>query len=75
MCCERQGFKVQNGRYSDAALVVEDGAGIFETAAYREGLFYVQDESSMLAVEVLDPKPGRLMVDVCSAPGGKSQIK
>ena len=69
---ERQGFKVQNGRYSDAALVVEDGAGIFETAAYREGLFYVQDESSMLAVEVLDPKPGRLMVDVCSAPGGKA---
>lgn len=69
---QQRGFKVQNGRYSDAALVVEDGAGIFETNAYREGLFYVQDESSMLAVEVLDPKPGKLVVDVCSAPGGKA---
>ncbi|OPZ82981.1 MAG: Ribosomal RNA small subunit methyltransferase B [Firmicutes bacterium ADurb.Bin419] len=40
--------------------------------AFAKGLFQVQDESSMLVGKVLDPKPGEFVVDVCSAPGGKS---
>lgn len=37
-----------------------------------EGLFQVQDESSMLVAHVLDPKPGEFIIDTCSAPGGKT---
>ena len=40
--------------------------------AFRKGYFQVQDESSMLVSKVLDPKPGETVLDVCSAPGGKS---
>lgn len=40
--------------------------------AFQEGLFYVQDISSMLAVERLGIKPGDYVLDVCAAPGGKS---
>jgi 16S rRNA (cytosine967-C5)-methyltransferase len=40
--------------------------------AFSKGLFQVQDESSMMVAQVLDPKPGEFVIDVCSAPGGKA---
>lgn len=40
--------------------------------ALREGLLYIQDESSMLCVLALDPKPGNTVADLCAAPGGKT---
>ena len=36
------------------------------------GLFYLQEPSAMLPVEVLDPRPGDRVLDLCAAPGGKS---
>ena len=41
-------------------------------ASFREGLFYVQDISSMLVAEWANPKDGDVCIDVCGAPGGKS---
>lgn len=38
----------------------------------RTGLCQVQDESSMTAARLLDPKPGEFVIDACAAPGGKS---
>ena len=40
-------------------------------SAFREGLFYVQDISSMLVAEYAAPKKGDFCIDVCGAPGGK----
>ncbi len=34
--------------------------------------FYVQDESSMLVAPILAPRPGQTVIDICSAPGGKT---
>lgn len=39
---------------------------------YQEGLFAVQDIGSMLVTELADIRPDMLVVDVCSAPGGKA---
>lgn len=39
---------------------------------FRDGWFYLQDPSTLLAVEMLDPKPGELIIDLCAAPGGKT---
>ncbi|WNQ09711.1 RsmF rRNA methyltransferase first C-terminal domain-containing protein [Paenibacillus aurantius] len=36
------------------------------------GLYYIQEPSAMSAVEVLDPKPGEIVLDLAAAPGGKS---
>ena len=44
------------------------------TQAFREGLFFVQDKASCLAVEVADPKAGDVVVDVCAAPGAKTSF-
>ena len=40
--------------------------------AFLDGRFTVQDESSQLAVALLDPRPGERVLDVCAAPGGKA---
>jgi 16S rRNA (cytosine967-C5)-methyltransferase len=39
---------------------------------YHEGWFCVQDESAMRVASALGPKPGWRVLDVCSAPGGKT---
>lgn len=41
-------------------------------SSFREGLFYVQDLSSMMVAEYAAPKCGNVCMDVCAAPGGKS---
>lgn len=40
--------------------------------SFHEGMFYIQDPSTLLAVTALNPQPGDYIVDVCSAPGGKT---
>lgn len=43
-----------------------------DMSSFEDGLFYVQDASSMMAVESLPVKKGDYIIDVCAAPGGKS---
>jgi 16S rRNA (cytosine967-C5)-methyltransferase len=40
--------------------------------SFQQGLFYIQDPSTLLAVHELDPQPGERILDVCAAPGGKT---
>ncbi len=37
-----------------------------------QGLGYVQDPSTLLAPDLLDPQPGERVLDTCAAPGGKT---
>lgn len=39
---------------------------------YRKGLFSIQGQSSILAAEAVQVKPGMKVLDACAAPGGKS---
>jgi len=39
--------------------------------SFQQGLFYVQDPSTLLAARELDPQPGEHVLDLCAAPGGK----
>lgn len=68
---EAQGFETSGGHLIYDAIHVK-GSGLLDTKLYKAGLFSVQDESSMMAVDLLDPQPGETVVDVCAAPGGKS---
>lgn len=40
--------------------------------SFNEGLYQIQDISSMMAGEYVKPSTDSLIVDVCAAPGGKS---
>lgn len=39
---------------------------------FSDGYFFVQDEASQISTEVLAPKKGERILDICSCPGGKS---
>jgi 16S rRNA (cytosine967-C5)-methyltransferase len=41
-------------------------------AALDQGDCYVQDPSTSIACELLQPKPGEKILDACAAPGGKT---
>ena len=69
-----KGFEVTDGKYNDEALNVKGSNLIFNNELYTQGYFQIQDESSMLAVKVLDPQPDDLVIDVCAAPGSKTMF-
>lgn len=66
-----KGFEASDGYLSAQALHVK-GTGLLGGRLYESGMFSVQDESSILAVNILDPQPDELVMDVCAAPGGKT---
>ena len=68
----QKGIKTKYGRYAYDCLIVENPQGIVDTHEFKEGLFTIQDESSMLVSQVMNPRDGSLVLDVCAAPGGKS---
>ena len=51
-------------------LPAESTAGA--TVFHEAGAFYLQEPAAMLPAEVLDPRPGERILDLCAAPGGKS---
>lgn len=69
---ENEGVRVQEALYEEEALIIEKFSSIAKLQAFKNGLFQVQDESSMLVSRILDPKLGDVVVDMCAAPGGKS---
>lgn len=52
--------------------VVKKPRGLFETSAYKEGRFYVQDAASQEVVGLFTPDKDAEAMDLCAAPGGKS---
>lgn len=53
-------------------LYVRGASPVEALKAHQMGLVQVQDASSTLVGLVLDPGPGAVTVDLCSAPGGKA---
>ena len=69
---KKEGVSVERGTYLPYALTISHLNYLGKLAAFRQGKFAVQDESSQLAVEVADINEGDFVLDVCAAPGGKT---
>lgn len=68
----KNGIQAVEGKAVKEAIILENPGSFLNLSSYKLGHFQVQDESSMLSAIILDPKPGELVIDVCSAPGGKA---
>lgn len=66
------GIRVQDTPFLPEALYIEDYDYLEKTEEFRDGLFSVQDISSMLVGHAAKPAPGAYVIDLCAAPGGKS---
>ncbi len=66
------GAEAAASEWSPCGIVCRGLPALEKVFASLPGAFYVQDESSMLAAQVLDPRPGETVIDLCSAPGGKA---
>ena len=69
---EEAGVKVEKGNYLPYAFTISNLNYLGKIAAFRQGKFAVQDESSQLAVAIADINEGDFVLDVCAAPGGKT---
>lgn len=56
----------------DNALLLPPSGSVAALEAVRQGLVYVQDTASQLAVLALSPEKHSRVLDICAAPGGKS---
>ncbi len=69
----RRGFVLRPKAGLPGFFEVQSGPGpISLTLEHWLGLFYVQQASTGVAAPLLNPQPGERVLDLCSAPGGKT---
>lgn len=66
------GLKAEASAIAPSGINVFQGGHLASLEGFTSGNFSLQDESSMLVAEVLQPQPGMTVLDACAAPGGKS---
>lgn len=69
---QRRNLQYDSGHYMGDSFLIRHCDDVRSLPGYDEGWFFVQDESSMLAVLCADIQSGDTVVDVCASPGGKS---
>ena len=68
------GIAAEKTAHSPLGVRIPSSVPATRLPGFAEGLFFVQDEASQIAVLALAPTAGAKMIDVCSAPGGKSLL-
>ncbi len=53
-------------------LIIEKWQGLEGLREFQQGLFLLQDESSIMVSHALQPEKGSLVLDACGAPGSKT---
>ncbi len=56
----------------DDVVLINSSIDFNNSRAFKNGLFYIEDLSSYCCAKALDAKPDDVVIDFCSAPGGKS---
>lgn len=69
---EKEGVQVNGDTLLPDSIYVSKTSSIGQLESYKKGLFHIMDESSLLSVKILNPQENSTVIDVCSAPGGKS---
>ena len=69
---EERGLETEENGYVPSSLRILFSVNPERLPGFNEGLFFVQDRASAIASGILSPEADNLVVDVCSAPGGKS---
>ncbi|MGA9452203.1 MAG: 16S rRNA (cytosine(967)-C(5))-methyltransferase RsmB [Verrucomicrobiia bacterium] len=69
---ESSGFLPKAATVENLVFELKSHPPLASLESFRQGWFYVQDPSTLLAVCKLGPQPGETILDLCAAPGGKT---
>lgn len=64
--------EAEASRWAPEGILCHAHGALNAMESLQQGLFQVQDESSMQVAHVVAPQPGEFIIDCCSAPGGKT---
>lgn len=64
--------KAEKVDFPENSVRLADTGSIERLKAYKGGLFHIQDLSSQLCAYFLSAEKGQTVLDICSAPGGKT---
>ena len=67
-----EGMTFKEGAFLEEAYYLKGIQNLQNSPSFKRGEWTVQDESAMLVAHVMRPEKGDKILDVCSAPGGKS---
>lgn len=70
--CQKGGAQALPGDLAEEAVILGGQGGVEDLPGYQEGWFQVQSEPAMLVSYLLSPEAGDQVLDLCSAPGGKT---
>ena len=67
-----KGYSVETNALAPISLRLSESVNPEKLPGFNEGMFFVQDRASCISAYALSACEGDLIIDCCSAPGGKS---
>lgn len=67
-----KGINAELSSIADKGIIINSICNLDDLEEFRQGLFSIQSESSMLVGQILDPQEGAFVIDTCAAPGSKT---
>jgi len=68
----KEQYPVRLCEKSPEGIVFERRINFFELPEFKQGCFEIQDEGSQLLAQLMQVKPGQLVMDYCAGAGGKT---
>ncbi|BCZ48083.1 ribosomal RNA small subunit methyltransferase B [Clostridium gelidum] len=65
-------YEIEEGSICPEAILIKGGKSIENNPLFNDGKITVQDESAMIIAPLLELEEGMTVIDLCSAPGGKT---
>ncbi len=65
-------FDIEDLHNFKSAFRIRNLSNVTNTYLYTQGLLSIQDLSSQLACEIMEPCKNDIVIDLCASPGGKS---
>ncbi|MGM8211802.1 16S rRNA (cytosine(967)-C(5))-methyltransferase RsmB [Virgibacillus sp. W0430] len=67
----KEGYEIKPSLLAKHGIIIERG-NIMKSQLFLDGCLTIQDQASMLVAEMLNVSPNMVVLDACSAPGGKA---
>lgn len=69
---ESEGVTIVRPNESNTALLLMNYDRPDQLDSFKNGMYYIQDLTSQIMIELAEIQPGDNVIDVCAAPGGKA---